>query len=192
MSHMPLMIELKRVTVFAGERGEGLQKTQKLASFADDLLVVPEVRGTAPSLDLPAGPQSELKENLPLAQPRSVPVHPVAAADLDDESLASLIEGRSFVVSDLVDRAVNERIKALADRFHVLCTVVDTKDLCSAWFMGLIRTDHLTVAVSSSGAASPSSTSSFFVPRLREALTPHVEAQEAELVRQLEARKESR
>jgi len=189
---MPLMVDLKRVTVFGGERGEGLQKIQKLASFADELLVVPEARGQGATIDLPAGPQSELKENLPLAQARSVPVFPVAAGELDDETLGLLIRGRNFVVSDLVDRGINVRIKARADAEGVLCTVVDTKDLCSAWFMSLIRTDHLTVALSSAGAASPTATSSFFVPRLREALTPAVVAQEAELVRQLEARKESR
>lgn len=190
MSHMPLMVDLKRVTVFGGERGEGLQKTQKLALFAEELLVVPEARGQGASIDLPAGPQSELKENLGLLEPRSVPVFPVSAGDLDDDALGLLIRGRNFVVSDLVDRRVNERIKARADAEGVLCTVVDTKDLCSAWFMSLIRTDHLTVAMSSAGTASPTATASFFVPRLREALTPHVEAQEAVLVRQLEARKD--
>jgi siroheme synthase (precorrin-2 oxidase/ferrochelatase) len=188
---MPLMIDLKRVTVFGGERGEGLQKTQKLASFADELLVVCEAPVNQASIDLPAGPQSELKENLPLRSPRSVPVHPRRAADLSEAEIAALVTDRSFVVSDLEDREINQRIKAACDQLHVLCTVVDTKDLCSAWFMGLVRTDHLTVALSTSGAADPSATFSFFVPRLREALTPPVAAQEAELVRQLEARKEA-
>ena len=188
--YMPLMVDLKRVTVFGGERGEGLQKTQKLASFADELLVVSEGPVVRASIDLPAGPQSELRENLPLRAPRSVPVHPRRAADLTDADLATLVTGRSFVVSDLEDRSVNQRIKATCDRLGVLCTVVDTKDLCSAWFMGLIRTDHLTVALSTSGAADPNATFSFFVPRLREALTTPVTAQEADLVRQLEARKE--
>jgi siroheme synthase (precorrin-2 oxidase/ferrochelatase) len=189
---MPLMVDLKRVTVFGGERGEGLQKTQKLASFADELLVVAEGQWPLASIDLPAGPQSELKENLPLAAPRSVPVHPRRAADLDAVELESLVAGRTWVVSDLADRTLNQRIKAACDRLGVLCTVVDTKDLCSAWFMGLVRTDHLTVALSTSGAADPGATFSFFVPRLREALTPPIAAQEAELVRQLEARKEHR
>jgi len=172
--HMPVMVDLKRVTVFGGERGEGLQKTQKLALFADELLVVPEAPGQGPTLELPAGAQSEVKEKLLLPRARSVPVHPRGAGRLRWGELRGLIRGRTWVVSDLADRRLNERIKAVADAEGVLCTVVDTKDLCSAWFMGLIKTDHLTVAVSSGG------TVSFYVPRLREALTPLVEERELE------------
>lgn len=172
--HMPLMVELKSVVVFGGERGEGLQKTQKLALFADELLVVPEARGQSLTIDLPAGAQSELKEKLLLKEPRSVPVYPKAADQLGPFELGRLLKGRSYVVSDVVDRKFNERLKSACDRRHILCTVVDTKDLCSAWFMGLIQTEHLTVAISSGG------TISFFVPRLREYLTPLIEAKETE------------
>lgn len=174
MSYMPLMVDMKRVVVFGGERGEGLQKTQKLALFADELLVVPEAEGVGATIELPAGAQSELKEKLLLPRPRSVPVHPRAAARLRWGELRRLVRDRTWVVSDLVDRRLNERIRAECRRQGVLCTVVDTKDLCSAWFMGLIQTEHLTVAVSSGG------TISFFVPRLREYLTPLIEARETE------------
>lgn len=172
--YMPLMVDIKSVTVFGGERGEGLQKTQKLSLFADQIVVVPEARGTASTIDLPAGAQSELKEKLFLKAPRSIPVHPLAAADLSEAELSDLIVGRTWVVSDLVDRGLNERIRNLADQHHVLCTIVDTKDLCTVWFMSLIQTEHLKVAISSGG------TVSYFAPRLREYLTPLVEAQERE------------
>ena len=172
--YMPVMVDLKRVTVFGGDRGEGLQKTQKLALYADELLVVPEAEPTAPTIDLPAGAQSELKEKLLLPAPRSVPVHPVTAGRLTNGALRKLIRGRTWVVSDLVDRKVNERIARLAARERVLCTVVDTKDLSNVWFMGLVKTDHLTVAISSGG------TIAFAVPKLRQVLQPIVERSETE------------
>ena len=171
--YMPIMVDIQRVTVFGGERGEGLQKTQKLALFADDMLVVPE-GGCGPAIELPAGPQSEVREKLPLPAPRSVPVHPQRAGELSDDELRGLIAGRTWVVSDLESRNVNERIFRIANEEHVLCTVVDTKDLCSVWFMSLVQTEHIKVGISSGAKVS------FFAPRMREYLQPLVERRELE------------
>ncbi len=171
--YMPIMVDIQRVTVFAGERGEGLQKTQKLALFADELLVVPEGSAGA-TIELPAGPQSELREKLPLPAPRSVPVHGKRAAELSDDELRGLIAGRTWVVSDLEDRGINERIFRIAGEEHVLCTVVDTKDLCTVWFMSLVQTEHIKVGISSGAKVS------FFAPRMREYLQPLVERRELE------------
>jgi siroheme synthase-like protein len=171
---MPIMVDIQRVTVFGGERGEGLQKTQKLALFADEMLVVPEGHVAAETIELPAGPQSEVREKLPLPTPRSVPVHPQLAEQLSDDELRGLITGRTWVVSDLENRGVNERIFRIANEEHVLCTVVDTKDLCDVWFMSLVQTEHIKVGISS-GA-----TVSFFAPRMREYLQPLVEKRELE------------
>ncbi len=171
--YMPIMVDVQRVTVFGGERGEGLQKTQKLALFADEMLVVPEGPVGA-TIELPAGPQSELREKLTLPTPRSIPVHPRRAGDLSDDELRRLIAGRTWVVSDLENRGVNERIYRIAGEEHVLCTVVDTKDLCTVWFMSLVQTEHIKVAISSGAKVS------FFAPRMREYLQPLVEARELE------------
>jgi len=172
--YMPIMVDIQRVTVFGGERGEGLQKTQKLALFADELLVVPETAMTARTIELPAGPQSELREKLPLPAPRSVPVHDKRAGELTDGELRVLIAGRTWVVSDLENRAINERIFRIAGEERVLCTVVDTKDLCSVWFMSLVQTEHIKVGISSGAKVS------FFAPRMREYLQPLVERREVE------------
>lgn len=161
--YMPLMVDIKRAVVFGGERGEGLQKTQKLALFADDLLVVSEAPPTAAEIVIPAGKPSELNENLVLKAERRVPVHPVRAADGD---LDSLISGATFVTSDLTDRTLNEAIAACAKRHHVLCNIIDTRDLCDTWFMSLIETDHLIAGLSTKAKAT------YYVTRLRQTLEP--------------------
>jgi siroheme synthase (precorrin-2 oxidase/ferrochelatase) len=161
--YMPLMVDIKRAVVFAGERGEGLQKTQKLALFADELLVVSESPPATAEIVLPAGKLSEVNEDLRLKTERRVPVHPVAAAQAD---LDALIAGATFVTSDLADRALNERIAAVAKAHHVLCNVIDTRDLCDTWFMSLIETDHLMAGLSTKARAT------YYVTRLRQHLEP--------------------
>jgi len=160
---MPLMVDIRRAVVFAGERGEGLQKTQKLALFADELLVVSEALPQASEIILPAGKLSEVNENLLLKAERRVPIHPVRAAEAD---LNALIAGATFVTSDLADRSLNERIAGVAKDHHVLCNIIDTKDLCDTWFMSLIETDHLMAGLSTKARAT------FYVTRLRQYLEP--------------------
>jgi len=160
---MPLMIDIRRAVVFAGERGEGLQKTQKLAVFADELLVVSEAQPTATELVIPAGRLSEVSENLKLRTERRVPVHSVRASESD---LEALVAGATFVTSDLADRVLNERIAAVAKKHHVLCNIIDTKDLCDTWFMSLIETDHLIAGLSTKARAT------YYVTRLRHRLEP--------------------
>jgi len=159
--YMPLMVDIKRAVVFAGERGEGLQKTQKLALFADELLVVSEAPPSSPEIVIPPGKPSEVNENLVLKAERRVPVHPVRAADAD---LDALVAGATFVTSDLADRALNERIVAVAQKHHVLCNIIDTRDLCDTWFMSLIETDHLIAGLSTKAKAT------YYVTRLRKHL----------------------
>jgi len=168
---MPLMVDIKKAVVFAGERGEGLQKTQKLAVFADELLVVAETLPSSLEIVIPAGKPSEVNENLVLKTERRVPVHSVAAAEAD---LDALIAPATFVTSDLVDRALNERIAATAKKHHVLCNIIDTRDLCDTWFMSLIETDHLILGLSSKAKAT------YYVTRLRRQLEPKFIRWEAE------------
>jgi len=145
---MPLMIDLKRVVIFGGERGEGLQKAEKLSLFADELLVVPESPYPHRNIDLAAGRLPHVGENLHRSTPRSIPVAAEPASILN---AARYIAGANFVVSDLADRAVNERIAALCEESSTLCNVIDTRDLCNTWFMSLIDNPHLIAAVSSKG-----------------------------------------
>jgi siroheme synthase (precorrin-2 oxidase/ferrochelatase) len=168
---MPLMVDVKRAVVFGGERGEGLQKTQKLAFFADELLVVPEGVLDASEIVLPPGRPSEVAEKLFLKTERRIPIHPVRAADAD---LDTLIAGATFVTSDLVDRNLNEKIAQIARRHHVLCNIIDTRDLCDTWFMSLVETDHLIAGLSTKAQAT------YYVTRLRKELEPKFQRWERE------------
>jgi siroheme synthase-like protein len=166
---MPLMVDLKKVVIFGGERGEGLQKTQKLSFFTDELLLVPEVSTDQERLLIPKGRPSELKEKLIRTEERWIPIHPQAAKDAD---LESLISQANFVVSDLSDPLLNEEIFAIATRHGVLCNVIDTKPLCNTWFMSLLQTDHLLVGLSTKGQAA------FLSAQLRQKLQPWIERQD--------------
>lgn len=169
--YMPLMVDVRRAVVFGGERGEGLQKTQKLALFADELLVVSEAPPTATEIVIPAGKPSEVNENLVLKTERRVPIHPTRAADADFDAL---VTGATFITSDLSDRTLNERLAAVAQKHHVLCNIIDTRDLCDAWFMSLIETDHLLAGLSTKAKAT------YYVTRLRKRLEPRFVRWEAE------------
>ncbi len=176
--YMPLNVDIKKAYIFGGERGEGLQKTQKLGIFADEILVIAEEfrtldemfmgNGQEREIIIPPGYPSELNEKLYLETQRRVPVHPVLARDMDLEGLLQPGPG-VFVVSDLQDRKLNERISRLCQSRGILCNIIDTKDLCTVWFMSLIQTPSLSVAISSRGGAA------FFSARLREELQPLIE-----------------
>lgn len=146
--YMPLMVDLKRVVIFGGERGEGRQKCEKLACYADELLVVPEGPGRGSAIDLTPGALPNVAERLALPGPRRIPV---AAEPAAPENIERFIAGATFVVSDLLDRALNERIAGVCRERGILCNVIDTKDLCTVWFMSLIDTGHLVAAISSKG-----------------------------------------
>ena len=163
------MVDLKKVVIFGGERGEGLQKTQKRSFFADDLLVVPEVATEQTRLLIPKGRPSELKEKLIRSEERWVPIHPLAAKDAD---LEALIFQANFVVSDLNDPLINEQIFSIAARRGVLCNVIDTKPLCNTWFMSLVQTDQLLLGLSTKGQVA------FLSAQLRQKLQPWVERQD--------------
>lgn len=162
MGYMPLMVNLKTVAVFGGERGEGLQKTQKLSVFADQVVVVPEADPGVPELVFPAGRLSEVKERLELTESRRVRVLPKRADLWSDQELQDLVAGCSFVVSDLTSRPENERISRICAQVGRPCTVVDTKDLSTVWFMSLAAAGSFTAAVSSGGRIA------FFAARVRE------------------------
>lgn len=152
--YMPLMIDIRKAVVFAGERGEGLQKVHKLARFADQLLVVPEAADFRDSsIRVEAGLSPLLGEHLVLDQARDIPVHPVPAAALDEEAMRQVIEGADFVSSDLTSRALNESIARICRAAGVRCNIIDTKDLCDTWFMSLAQTPGLVAGLSTKGRA---------------------------------------
>lgn len=117
---------------------------------------------------VPAGQSPEVNEKLLLPQERRVPVHPQSAAQADLEALLTPGPG-VFVVSDLADRRLNEKISQICRDRDILCNIIDTKDLCTVWFMSLIDTPHLSIALSSKGGAA------YYSARLREELQPLVE-----------------
>lgn len=160
--YMPLMIDIKKAVVFGGERGEGLQKIQKLAVYADELLCVPEAP-TASPIVLEAGVQPLTEPTMILPARRLVPVAPEPASLAN---FATYCQGATFVSSDLLDRTLNEAIAAWCQEHGVLCNIIDTKDLCNTWFMSLIRHDHLQVAISSQGGCA------FYSAQTRRELEP--------------------
>jgi len=146
--YMPLMIDLERVVVFAGERDEGLQKTEKLAVFADDLLIVPEDDTAPERIVLEAGPLERVPESLSLEERREIPVAPEPAAA---ENISDYIEGATFVTSDLEDESLNRRITEESERRNILCNIIDVKELCNTWFMSVIDTPNMIAGLSTKG-----------------------------------------
>lgn len=146
--YMPLLIDLQDVVVFAGERDEGLQKTEKLAVFSDNLLIVPEQELEADVLRLEKGPLERVPESLSLDEPREVPIHPETARDVDIEEM---VQGRSFVTSDLDNEALNQRIAEACDRQNINCNVIDVKELCNTWFCSVIDVPNMLAGLSTKG-----------------------------------------
>ena len=131
---MPLNVCLRRVVLFGAERGEGREKLDKLARFADEILAVPE---TVPYATEGA---HELPDN--------VRFHPHTVEESD---LSELLADADFVVSDLTSRAWNERIAAACRSSGRLVNIIDEKDLCTVYLMALVERPNLTLAVSTGG-----------------------------------------
>lgn len=146
--YMPLLVDLRDVVVFAGERDEGLQKTEKMAVFADELLIVPEQTVTASHLHLDSGPLNRVPESLSLEEPREVPVHPRPAHEVD---VRELVRGRSFVTSDLEDEELNREIAEACNELNVLCNVIDVKELCNTWLCSVIDVPYMQAGLSTKG-----------------------------------------
>jgi siroheme synthase (precorrin-2 oxidase/ferrochelatase) len=146
--YMPLMIDLQKVVVFAGEREEGLQKTEKMAVFADDLLVVPEDDSAPSEIHLEAGPLNRVPESLSLEKPRTIPV---ADQPATADNIEQYVEGATFVTSDLDDEQLNERIAEVCDDHNILCNIIDVKELCDTWLMSVIDAPNMIAGISSKG-----------------------------------------
>lgn len=146
--YMPFMIDVRRAVVFGGEREEGLQKTEKMAVFADELLVVPETEPAQESIELDAGPLQRVPESLSLDEPRSVPV---ASEPARSENLDEYITGATFVTSDLDDPDLNDRIYEICQEKNILCNVIDVKDRCNTWFMSVIDVPNMIAGISTKG-----------------------------------------
>ncbi|MBD3420413.1 MAG: hypothetical protein GF398_09880 [Chitinivibrionales bacterium] len=146
--YIPLMIDLKKAVIFGGERGEGLQKTEKLAAFADEILVVPESNYAAEFIELKSGLQPHVYEKIELQHDRAIPVANFVASY---ENIATYVYGATLVVSDLNDRQINEAIFRCCVENNIPCNVIDTKELCTAWQMSLIDTPNMMAGISSKG-----------------------------------------
>lgn len=142
------MIDLEKVVVFGGEREEGLQKTEKMAVFADDLLVVPEDDSAPSSIHLDAGPLHRVPESLSLDEPRTIPIADEAA---HSDNIGDYIEGATFVTSDLEDEALNEQIAEECDERNILCNIIDVKELCNTWLMSVVDTPNMIAGLSTKG-----------------------------------------
>lgn len=147
--YMPMMIDVRRAVVFGGEREEGLQKTEKLAVFADDLLVVPETEAAPGQIRLEAGRLNRVPESLRLEEPRLVPVAPRAARL---ELIPEHVGGADFVTSDLEDPALNRAIYQHCEEEGILCNVIDVKELCNVWFMSVVDTENMLAGISTRGS----------------------------------------
>lgn len=145
---MPLSVDIRRAVVFGGEREEGLQKTEKLAVFADDLLVVPETADAPSRIRLPEGPLHRVPETLSLDEERIIPV---AEEPASKANIPGFVEGATFVSSDLEDRGLNELIYEVSEEHNVLCNIIDVKELCNTWLMSVIDTPHMIAGLSTRG-----------------------------------------
>lgn len=146
--YMPFMVDVKRAVVFGGERDEGLQKTEKMAVFADELLVVPESEDAPSRIELDAGPLNRVPERLSLDEPRSIPV---ADEPASFESIPEYVSGATFVTSDLEDPSLNTRIYNVARTENILCNIIDVKEKCDTWFMSVIDTPNMIAGISTKG-----------------------------------------
>jgi len=166
--YMPFMLKLSHVVVFGGERGEGLQKTEKLALYADSVTVVPESACNLQSMVFPAGPIKHGSEKLSFLKETHVRVAQQSASRWN---IGRFLRGADFVCSDLSSRKLNEQIARLCRKRGIRCNIIDTKDLCDTWFMSMIDTEGLLAAFSSHGNCAYASKTA------RESLLPAVETQ---------------
>lgn len=146
--YMPFMIDVQRAVVFGGEREEGLQKTEKMAVFADELLVVPESEEAPETIELDAGPLRRVPESLSLDEPRSVPV---ASEPARSGNLGEYVGDATFVTSDLEDEDLNQELYELCRERNVLCNVIDVKEQCDTWFMSVIDVPNMIAGISTKG-----------------------------------------
>lgn len=184
--YMPFMIGIRRALVFAGERGEGLQKAEKLALYAGEVVVVSEsdpatwtaesaggrwrdkqTGSSAKHIVFGPGPTRFVDETLAFAREVEAEVLPHAAAYYTGSRrrLRNLLAGFDFICSDLSDEAANLAVHAEATRLGIRHTVIDTKQLSDTWFMSLIDAGSLVAGISSRGGAA------FYTRKLREELT---------------------
>lgn len=149
MAYMPLAVDMKNVIVFGGEREEGLQKTEKLAVFADKLLVVPETDEAPDEIVLESGPLNRVPESLSMEERRVIPV---ASEPASRETIPGYLEGHlSFVTSDLEDRELNEQIAEICRERNILCNIIDQKDLCNTWLLSVIDAPNMMAGISTKG-----------------------------------------
>lgn len=146
--YMPFMIDVRRAVVFGVERDEGLQKTEKMAVFADELLVVPESEDAPPEIVLEAGSLNRVPESLSLDERRRVPV---ADRPASKESIDEFVEGATFLTSDLEDESLNRSIQEACEKRNILCNVIDVKELCDTWLMSVIDEPNMIAEISSKG-----------------------------------------
>ena len=161
-SMMPMMVNIRRAVVFGGDRGEGLQKAEKIAFFTPDLLIVPEGNSAPAEFVFGPGRETWLHEDLLLAEDLVVPVAPRRASL---RNYKKYIRGRDFVCSDLRNPELNAAISAYCRRKGILCNIVDVKDLCSVWFMSVVHQPKLVVGLSSNGGCA------YYARKMREELT---------------------
>ncbi len=145
---MPFMIQIRKAVVFAGERGEGLQKVEKLSIYADQVLVIPEKHCDYQEILFPAGPIVHGTEILEFSSAKTAKVQAKIA---NKNNYKQAIKGADFVCSDLLDRKLNQKIFAYCKKKGIRCNVIDTKDLCDTWFMSLIDVPGMLVGISSKG-----------------------------------------
>lgn len=176
--YLPFMLGLQNVLVLGGERGEGLQKTEKLSLYAKQVTVVPENdqsswAKTAPEAPLhgqdlifPPGPVRWVAEKLWFTTERRARIAPHSAAWYCARPwrLKRFLKTFDFVCSDLVNRRENELIHRVCSSLHIRHTVVDTKDLSDTWFMGLVDAGPVLAGISSRGNCA------FYSKKLREEL----------------------
>lgn len=146
--YMPFMVDVRKAVVFGGERDEGLQKTEKMAVFADELLVVPETSEAPGEIRLEAGPLERVPESLSLDEPRTVPV---AEEPATKQNVSGYVDGATFVTSDLEDPDLNSAIYRAAKDKNVLCNIIDVKEKCNTWFMSVIDTPNMIAGLSTKG-----------------------------------------
>ena len=170
---MPLMVDVGKVVVFGGERGEGRQKAEKLSCFSDRVLVVPESAGGESELVFGPGQPSLLNEQLRGDEIRRVPV---AAEAASLANIGQFVEGCRFVCSDLQDDGLNREIVRQAQQRGILYNVIDNKALCNVWFMSLIDNPSCVVGLSSNGSCA------WYARRMREELTPEFARRSREAV----------